>query len=40
VNKNVNLRFFLDYRRQSPYVSNSYVVVNTQGGITVRISLN
>jgi cell surface protein SprA len=27
INKNVNLRFFVDYRRQQPYVSNSYVVV-------------
>jgi cell surface protein SprA len=40
VNKNVNLRFFVDYRRQSPYVSNAYVVVSTQGGVTVRVSLN
>jgi cell surface protein SprA len=39
VNKNVSLRFFVDYRRQEPYVSNSYVVVNTEGGITVRIKL-
>jgi cell surface protein SprA len=39
VNKNVNLRFFVDYRRQSPYISNSYIVVNTEGGITVRIKL-
>jgi cell surface protein SprA len=39
VNKNVNLRFFVDYRRQEPYVSNSYIVVNTEGGITVRIKL-
>ena len=39
VNKNVNLRFFVDYRRQQPYVSNSYLVINTQGGITVRIKL-
>lgn len=39
VNKNINLRFFVDYRRQSPYVSNAYVVVSTQGGITVRVSL-
>jgi cell surface protein SprA len=39
INKNVNLRFFVDYRRQQPYVSNSYVVVNTEGGVTVRIKL-
>jgi cell surface protein SprA len=39
INKNVNLRFFVDYRRQEPYVSNSYIVVNTEGGITVRIKL-
>jgi cell surface protein SprA len=39
INKNVNLRFFVDYRRQEPYVSNSYVVVNTEGGVTVRIKL-
>jgi cell surface protein SprA len=39
INKNVNLRFFVDYRRQQPYVSNAYVVVNTEGGVTVRIKL-
>ena len=39
VNKNVSLRFFVDYRRQSPYVSNSFLVINTQGGVTVRIKL-
>jgi cell surface protein SprA len=39
VNKNVSLRFFVDYRRQQPYVSNSYLVVNTEGGVTVRIKL-
>ena len=39
VNKNVSLRFFCDYRRQQPYVSNSYLVVNVEGGITVRIKL-
>jgi cell surface protein SprA len=39
VNKNISLRFFVDYRRQQPYVSNSYLVVNVEGGITVRIKL-
>ncbi len=39
VNKNVNLRFFVDFRKQQPYVSNSYNVVTTEGGVTVRISL-
>jgi len=39
INKNVNLRFFVDYRRQQPYVSNSYIVVNTNGGLTVRVKL-
>jgi cell surface protein SprA len=39
VNKNVNLRFFVDYRRQQPYVSNSYLVINTTGGLTVRVKL-
>jgi cell surface protein SprA len=39
INKNVNLRFFVDYRRQEPYVSNSYIVVNTNGGLTVRVKL-
>jgi len=39
VNKNVSLRFFVDYRRQQPYVSNSFLVVNTEGGVTVRIKL-
>ncbi len=39
VNKNVNLRFFVDFRKQEPYVSNSYKVITTEGGLTVRISL-
>ncbi len=39
INKNVNLRFFVDFRKQEPYVSNSYKVVTTEGGVTVRISL-
>ena len=39
INKNVNLRFFVDYRRQQPYVSNSYLVINTEGGVTVRVKL-
>ena len=39
VSKNVNLRFFVDFRKQEPYVSNSYKVVTTEGGVTVRISL-
>jgi cell surface protein SprA len=32
INKNINLRFFVDFRRQEPYVSNSYKVVTTEGG--------
>ncbi len=39
INKNVNLRFFVDFRKQSPYVSNQYDVITTEGGVTVRISL-
>ena len=39
VNKNVALRFFFDYRRQEPYVSTSFIVVNWEGGVTVRIKL-
>lgn len=39
INKNINLRFFVDFRKQEPYVSNSYKVVTTEGGITIRISL-
>ncbi|MEP6795887.1 MAG: cell surface protein SprA, partial [Saprospiraceae bacterium] len=39
INKNVNLRFFVDFRKQEPYVSNSYKVVTTEGGLTIRISL-
>ncbi|MEO6131456.1 MAG: cell surface protein SprA [Saprospiraceae bacterium] len=39
VNKNINLRFFVDFRKQEPYVSNSYKVITTEGGLTVRISL-
>jgi cell surface protein SprA len=40
INKNVNLRFFVDYRRQQPYVSNSYLVITTNGGLTVRVKLD
>lgn len=39
VSKNVNLRFFVDFRKQSPYVSNQFNTVTTEGGVTVRISL-
>ena len=39
INKNVNLRFFVDFRKQEPYVSSSYKVVTTEGGVTVRVSL-
>lgn len=39
INKNINLRFFVDFRKQAPYVSNQYDVITTEGGVTVRISL-
>ena len=40
VNKQLSLRFFFDYRRTVPKVSQSFPITNTQGGITVRFALN
>jgi cell surface protein SprA len=35
----VNLQFYFDQRRVTPYISNSAPQVNTRAGIQVRISL-
>lgn len=40
VNKNLNLRLFLDYRKTIPYVSNAYKDVRINGGLTVQFLLN
>ena len=40
VNKQLSLRFFVDYRQQTPRLSNSFKTTNTQAGITLRFKLN
>jgi len=40
VNKQLALRFFVDYRRTEPKISQSYPITNTSGGIVVRFTLN
>ncbi|MCB0641850.1 MAG: cell surface protein SprA, partial [Phaeodactylibacter sp.] len=40
LNKQLSLRFFFDYRRTIPKVSQSFPITNTQAGITVRFTLN
>ncbi len=39
LNKRINLRFYFDQRRVTPYISTSAPVTNTRAGINVRISL-
>ena len=39
LNKRINLKFFFDQRRVTPYISTSPPVTNTKAGINVRISL-
>jgi cell surface protein SprA len=40
VNKNLNVRLFVDYRKTIPYVSNAYKDVRINGGLTVQFLLN
>ncbi len=40
VNRQLSLRLFVDYRRQTPKVSTSFPTTNTQAGVTVRFKLN
>jgi cell surface protein SprA len=39
LNKNVNLRFFFDYRHTKPYTTIAYPITTTEGGITVQVIL-
>lgn len=40
VNKNLNLKIFLDYRKQTPYASGQYKTLSYNGGITIQFLLN
>jgi len=40
VNKRLSLRLFFDYNKTIPKTSAAFPITNTQGGITVRFSLN
>jgi cell surface protein SprA len=39
LNSKINLRFFFDQRRATPYISSSPPIVNTRAGINIRIAL-
>ncbi len=39
LNNRINLKFFFDQRRVTPYISTSAPTINTRAGLTVRISL-
>jgi cell surface protein SprA len=39
INNRVNLRFFFDQRKVTPYISTAAPTTNTRAGITVRVSL-
>ena len=39
LNTKINLKFFFDQRRATPYISSSPPIVNTRAGINVRIAL-
>ena len=39
LNSKINLRFFFDQRRATPYISSSPPIVNTRAGVNVRIAL-
>ncbi|MEM6964418.1 MAG: cell surface protein SprA [Bacteroidota bacterium] len=40
INSKLNLRLFFDYNKTVPKTSAAFPITNTQGGITVRFSLN
>ncbi len=40
LNDQLSLRFFLDYNRSVPYVSNAFPITNWRSGINVRFRLN
>jgi len=39
LNNRINIKFFFDQRRVTPYISTSAPIVNTRAGVNVRISL-
>ena len=39
LNSRINLKFFFDQRRVTPYISTSAPTINTRAGISVRVSL-
>ncbi len=39
INRQLSLRFFVDYRRTDPRITTSFPTVNTNGGVTVRFKL-
>ena len=40
VNKRLNVRLFFDYSKTNPKTSAQFPITNTQGGLTIRFSLN
>jgi cell surface protein SprA len=39
LNSKINLKFFFDQRRTTPYISSSPPIVSTRTGVNVRIAL-
>ena len=39
LNNRINIKFFFDQRRVTPYISTSAPIVNTRAGVNIRISL-
>ena len=39
LNSKINLRFFFDQRRATPYISSAPPITNTRAGVNVRIAL-
>jgi cell surface protein SprA len=39
LNSKINLRFFFDQRRATPYISSAPPITNTRAGVNIRIAL-
>ena len=39
LNSKINLKFFFDQRRTTPYISSSPPITNTRAGVNIRIAL-
>jgi cell surface protein SprA len=39
LNTKINLKFFFDQRRATPYISSSPPIINTRAGVNIRIAL-